>query len=60
MRIVVGGYIVSFPLGGMSWHHLHYLLGLRELGHEVWFYELGSWPPYNPHKQYCSRMRRTG
>jgi len=53
MKIVVGGYIVSFPLGGMTWHHLHYVLGLHELGHEVWFYEFGSWPPYNPLKQYC-------
>jgi hypothetical protein len=28
MTIVVGGYIVGFPLGGMTWHHLNYLLGL--------------------------------
>jgi hypothetical protein len=48
MTIIVGGYIVGYPLGGMSWHHLNYLLGLQELGHEVWFYEYGAWPPYNP------------
>jgi hypothetical protein len=50
MTIVVGGYIVGFPLGGMTWHHLNYLLGLAELGHEVWFLEdSGSYSlPYNP------------
>jgi hypothetical protein len=50
LTIVVGGYIVAFPLGGMTWHHLNYLLGLHELGHEVWFLEdSGSYSyPYNP------------
>jgi hypothetical protein len=50
LTIVVGGYIVGFPLGGMTWHHLNYLLGLAELGHEVWFLEdSGSYSlPYNP------------
>jgi hypothetical protein len=50
MTIVVGGYIIGYPLGGMTWHHLHYLLGLHELGHEVWFLEdSGEFSmPYNP------------
>src|SRR2546430_10035812 len=48
MTIILGGYIVGYPLGGMSWHHLNYVLGLAELGHDVWFYEFGAWPPYNP------------
>lgn len=50
MTIVVGGYIVAFPLGGMSWHHLNYLLGLHEMGHEVYFLEdSGDWcMPYDP------------
>jgi len=39
LRIVVLGYIVRGPLGGASWHHLHYLLGLRGLGHDVIFME---------------------
>ena len=39
MRIVVLGYVVRGPLGGMAWSDLHYLLGLRELGHDVWFLE---------------------
>jgi hypothetical protein len=53
--IVVGGYIVGFPLGGMTWHHLNYLLGLHELGHEVYFLEdSGSFClPYNPSTWTC-------
>jgi len=39
LTIVVGGYIVAYPLGGMTWHHLNYLLGLQDLGHEVYFLE---------------------
>ena len=50
MRIVIGGYMVGYPLGGTSWHHVNYLAGLAELGHDVWFYEdSGEWSlPYNP------------
>ena len=56
LTIVVGGYIVAFPLGGMTWHHLNYLLGLHELGHEVWFLEdSGSYSyPYNPQTWQCT------
>lgn len=38
-RIVVAGYLVRGPLGGYMWQAAHYLLGLRALGHDVWFYE---------------------
>ncbi|HRK29737.1 MAG TPA: glycosyltransferase [Tepidisphaeraceae bacterium] len=49
MKIVVAGYIVGYPLGGMTWHHLNYLLGLAELGHEVTYLEDGAdMPPYDP------------
>ena len=49
MRIVLGGYIVGFPVGGMTWHHLNYLLGLVALGHEVTFLEDGAnHPPIDP------------
>lgn len=33
------GYMVRGPLGGMTWANLHYLLGLKNLGHEVFFFE---------------------
>ena len=39
MRVLVLGYMVRGPLGGVAWHHLQYVLGLRELGHEVYFFE---------------------
>ena len=35
LRILVLGYIVSGPLGGLAWHHLQYVLGLARLGHDV-------------------------
>jgi len=39
LKIVVLGYIVRGPLGGLSWHHLQYILGLSQLGHDVYFLE---------------------
>ena len=39
LRIVVLGYVVRCPLGGMVWHHLQYVLGLSRLGHDVYFVE---------------------
>jgi hypothetical protein len=49
-RIIVAGYIVRFPLGGQAWAHLHYLLGLQALGHDVTFFEDAGWPDacYDP------------
>ncbi len=38
-RVVVLGYIVRGPLGGLAWHHLQYVLGLARLGHDVYFVE---------------------
>ena len=39
MRIIVLGYIVRGPLGGLAWHHLQYVAGLARLGHDVYFVE---------------------
>ena len=39
LRILVLGYLVRGPMGGMAWHHLQYFTGLRQLGHDVWFLE---------------------
>src|SRR5947209_3950618 len=46
LRIVVTGFIAQHPqLGGVTWDYLQYLLGLRELGHDVFYIEdSGSWP----------------
>src|SRR5687768_158058 len=39
MRILVLGYIIRGPLGGLAWHHLQYVMGLARLGHDVFFLE---------------------
>jgi len=51
LRIVVLGYIVRGPLGGFAWHHMQYVMGLVELGHDVYFIEDSSdspWCCYDP------------
>jgi hypothetical protein len=48
LRIIVGGLVGQFPLGGVAWDYFHYLLGLHELGHEVCYHE-DTWGwPFNP------------
>jgi hypothetical protein len=39
LRIVVLGYLVRGPVGGLASYHLQYLTGLVELGHDVHFLE---------------------
>ena len=39
MRIIVCGYIVRGPMGGMTWHHLQYVMGLKKMGFEVYYLE---------------------
>lgn len=39
LRVVLLGYVVGFPLGGMTWHSLQYAMGLDALGHDVWVVE---------------------
>jgi hypothetical protein len=36
--IVAAGYFVRYPVGKYAWQMAHYLLGLRALAHDVWFY----------------------
>lgn len=38
-RIIVGSYMFRYPLGGMMSWVLQYLLGLKRLGHDVFFVE---------------------
>src|SRR3712207_6567629 len=40
LTIIVSGMIAADPWqGGATWAVLQYVLGLRQLGHEVWFVE---------------------
>lgn len=48
LRIIVTGLVAQYPLGGVTWDYLQYVLGLSRLGHEVYYLEdTGQWP-YNP------------
>jgi hypothetical protein len=49
MRIIVTGLIAQhYTMGGVTWDYLQYLIGLKRLGHEVFYFEdSGEWP-YNP------------
>lgn len=42
MRIIVLGYIVRGPIGGMVASNVQYMVGLQRLGHDVSFLELGG------------------
>ena len=37
-----------YPLGGIGWQALHYVLGLSRLGHEVYYVEDSGAHPYDP------------
>ncbi len=39
MNIVLAGVMGRYPYGGVAWCSLMYLMGLRSLGHRVWYLE---------------------
>src|ERR1041384_4500871 len=47
-RIVVMGFMGSIPIAGVIWQHIHYIVGLRRLGHDVYYIEDSARLPYNP------------
>jgi hypothetical protein len=47
-RIVVMGFMGSMPIAGVIWQHLHYIVGLQKLGHDVYYIEDSARLPYNP------------
>ena len=44
LKILCAGHLIRHPVGGHTWHHLQYLIGLRRLGHQVVFFEHFGWP----------------
>jgi len=48
MRILFAGIIARYPFGGVTWCSLMYLLGLRALGHEVFYIEDTGECVYDP------------
>jgi hypothetical protein len=47
-RIVVMGFMGSMPIAGVIWQHVHYIVGLQRLGHDVYYIEDSARLPYNP------------
>jgi len=41
-RIIVLGYLIRGPYGGLAWHHLQYVMGFASLGHEVYFSKIAT------------------
>src|SRR5205814_6099170 len=46
-RIVVMGFMGGMPIAGVVWQHIHYIVGLQRLGHEVYYVEDSARIPYN-------------
>ena len=42
------GFMGSCPIAGVIWQHLHYIIGLQRLGHDVFYIEDSARLPYNP------------
>lgn len=47
-KIIVMGFMGSVPIAGVIWQHIHYIVGLQRLGHEVYYIEDSARIPYNP------------
>jgi hypothetical protein len=48
VRVIVAGAIAQYPMGGMTWHYLQYVLGLARLGHDVFYVEDTGAGSYDP------------
>lgn len=42
------GFMGSMPIAGVIWQHVHYIVGLQRLGHDVYYVEDSARIPYNP------------
>lgn len=47
-RIVVVGFMAGIPIAGVVWQHLHYIVGLQRLGHDVYYCEDSARYVYDP------------
>ncbi len=55
LRIIVSGLVARYPVGGVAWDYLQYVIGLAEMGHDVYYHEdTWSWP-YDPEQNGTSR-----
>jgi hypothetical protein len=46
--VLILGLMGRYPMAGVGWQALQYLLGLHRLGYEVYYAEDSGAPPYNP------------
>ena len=42
------GFMGGIPIAGVIWQHIHYIVGLQRLGHDVYYIEDSARIPYNP------------
>ncbi len=54
MRILFAGIVARYPFGGVAWCSLMYLIGLRSLGHEVFYIEDTGEAVYDPERNAIS------
>jgi len=48
LRIIVTGLVGLYPVGGVAWDYLQYVMGFARMGHDVFYHEdTWSWP-YHP------------
>ena len=47
-RIVIMGFAAGCPIAGVIWQHIHYVVGMQRLGHDVYYIEDSARLPYNP------------
>ena len=64
-KLVVMGFMGSCPVAGVIWQHIHYIVGLQRLGHDVYYVEDSARHPYDPEKveistgfSYAARLLR--
>jgi hypothetical protein len=50
-KIIVLHLAGQYPLAGIAWQAIHYILGLKRLGYEVYYIEDSGSPPYDPRIQ---------
>jgi len=46
--LLVLGIVGQYPMAGVAWQAIHYLLGFRALGWDVWYVEDSGAAPYDP------------
>ncbi|GJL55960.1 MAG: hypothetical protein NPIRA02_30920 [Nitrospirales bacterium] len=51
LRIIVAGLAGLYPIGGVAWDYLQYVIGLSRLGHDIYYYEDSCCWPYHPIKK---------